>query len=262
MLEVTEDLTHADSRLWRTMGALLFKPGLLTAEFLAGRRVKYLPPLRLYLVLSVLYFLVAGMLHQHPNAWVFGVSDNGLKIERAQRPVARPGETPQQLAKRMCADVNYDGPWHAYFAPALRESCEKSVLDGGRGFAEGYIHNLPKAIFLMAPLLALVMKPLYRRPRRYYVEHVLFLLHDHAFLYLLFALTALAVAVLQIHLLVATLDWGVALYVPYYYFVAMRRVYGQSRGRTLAKLAVLLAAYLATALVVLVVTTVYSVLAQ
>ena len=114
----------------------------------------------------------------------------------------------------------------------------------------------------MAPLLALVMKPLYRRPRRYYVEHVLFLLHDHAFLYLLFALTALAAAVLQIHLLVATLDWGVALYIPYYYFVAMRRVYGQSRGRTLAKLAVLLAAYLATALVVLVVTSVYSVLAQ
>ncbi len=32
----TEDLTHADSRLWRTLGALLFKPGDLTAEFLAG----------------------------------------------------------------------------------------------------------------------------------------------------------------------------------------------------------------------------------
>src|SRR5512140_1528243 len=62
MLEVAEDLTHADSRLWRTMGALLFKPGFLTAEFLAGRRVSYLPPLRLYLVLSVVYFLITGLL--------------------------------------------------------------------------------------------------------------------------------------------------------------------------------------------------------
>ena len=53
----TEDLTHADSRLWRTLAALLFKPGHLTREFLAGRRARYLPPVRLYLVLSVLFFL-------------------------------------------------------------------------------------------------------------------------------------------------------------------------------------------------------------
>ena len=58
--EATEDLTHADSRLWSTMTALMFKPGLLTREFLAGRRVKYLPPLRLYLVLSVVFFLILG----------------------------------------------------------------------------------------------------------------------------------------------------------------------------------------------------------
>lgn len=58
--EAFEDLTHADSRLWRTMIALLFKPGYLTREFIEGRRVRYLPPIRLYLVLSVLFFLVVG----------------------------------------------------------------------------------------------------------------------------------------------------------------------------------------------------------
>ena len=52
-----EDLTHADSRLWGTLAALLFKPGSLTREFLAGRRARYLPPVRLYLVLSVVFFL-------------------------------------------------------------------------------------------------------------------------------------------------------------------------------------------------------------
>src|SRR5581483_6144964 len=56
--EATEDLTHADSRIWRTIGALLFKPGFLTTEFLAGRRARYLPPIRLYLVTSVLFFLL------------------------------------------------------------------------------------------------------------------------------------------------------------------------------------------------------------
>src|SRR5215469_11591095 len=58
--EATEDLTHADSRLWRTLLALLLKPGFLTREFIEGRRVSYLPPIRLYLVLSVLFFLLAA----------------------------------------------------------------------------------------------------------------------------------------------------------------------------------------------------------
>jgi hypothetical protein len=49
---------NLDSRLWRTVTTLFFKPGMLTREFLAGRRARYVPPLRLYLVLSVLTFLV------------------------------------------------------------------------------------------------------------------------------------------------------------------------------------------------------------
>lgn len=49
---------NLDSRLWRTVTSLFFKPGMLTREFLAGRRARYVPPLRLYLVLSVLTFLV------------------------------------------------------------------------------------------------------------------------------------------------------------------------------------------------------------
>jgi len=245
------------------MSALMFKPGLLTREFLAGRRVKYLPPLRLYLVLSVVYFLVTGLLNQHPSIWVLDVKDgHTLSIETAPRAVARPGESRQQLAERMCARLDYHGPWREHVVSAFRESCKKSVADGGRGVTEAFTHNIPKAIFLAAPLLALVMKPLYRRPRRYYVEHVLFLLHDHAFLYLLLASFAIAAAVLRIHLLVMTLATGVGLYIPYYYFVGMRRVYGQSRRRTTGKLAVLFLAYLATALVVLVITRLYSVLAQ
>jgi Protein of unknown function (DUF3667) len=42
--------------------ALPFKPGCLTSEFLAGRRMKYLPPFRLYLVLSLPFFLIVTLL--------------------------------------------------------------------------------------------------------------------------------------------------------------------------------------------------------
>src|ERR1700733_4079513 len=61
--ELMEGLTHSDSRLWRTLNYLWFKPGKLTQEFIAGRRVAYLPPFRLYLVLSIILFLIASLSH-------------------------------------------------------------------------------------------------------------------------------------------------------------------------------------------------------
>jgi hypothetical protein len=54
-------LFNLDSRLWRTLWALAVKPGQLTVDFLAGKRARYLPPLRLYLVMSVIFFLVASI---------------------------------------------------------------------------------------------------------------------------------------------------------------------------------------------------------
>lgn len=56
--DVINDLANLDSRVWRTLIALLLKPGKLTNEFIAGRRTFYLPPFRLYLVLSLIFFLL------------------------------------------------------------------------------------------------------------------------------------------------------------------------------------------------------------
>ncbi|MEL7448142.1 MAG: DUF4286 family protein [Pseudomonadota bacterium] len=52
------DLFELDSRIWRSLVPLLFRPGLLTLEYLSGRRVRYTPPLRMYLVLSLVFFVV------------------------------------------------------------------------------------------------------------------------------------------------------------------------------------------------------------
>jgi hypothetical protein len=73
-------LFNLDSRLWRTFGALFFAPGRLTQEFLAGRRARYVPPLRLYLVLSVFTFLVMSI-DPRDNDGEFG---NGLTEEQEE----------------------------------------------------------------------------------------------------------------------------------------------------------------------------------
>lgn len=262
--EATEDLTHADSRLWRTLAALLFKPGLLTSEYLAGRRARYLPPFRLYLILSLLFFLGAT---SSQNTWPvvqFDGPDGGndaVTVTPASdvlNSAARPGETPQQREARIC-NVQYNGPARAFVEPFVRKGCRDVVRDHGRSLGEAFMHNLPRAIFLFLPLLALVMLGMYWRPRHYYVEHLLFFVHNHAFVFLMFGLlwlaTKLAPAAVTTPLTVIV--W---LYLPYYVFVSMRRVYGQSRLRTFTKLVVLSFAYSFGGVSLLLLTTVYSAL--
>jgi hypothetical protein len=68
MTELLRDLFRetfeVDGRAFRTLRALFLQPGELTAEFLAGRRRVYTPPLRLYLVISVSFFVVAAWIAQ------------------------------------------------------------------------------------------------------------------------------------------------------------------------------------------------------
>ena len=59
--EVFEDFFRWDSRIWRTLLPLLFRLGFLAAEFIAGRRARYVPPFRLYLIVSFVLFLVLSL---------------------------------------------------------------------------------------------------------------------------------------------------------------------------------------------------------
>ncbi|HYL01164.1 MAG TPA: DUF3667 domain-containing protein [Steroidobacteraceae bacterium] len=242
-----EDVTHADSRLWRTLRALLFRPGFLTQEFLAGRRARYLPPVRLYLVLSVTFFLCASLMH--PKAELVQIDTSDAGVPKAARVVpladaaslatapARPGETAAQRAARECGMINYDGPWHATLRPAAQQACLKIRADNARSLMAAFRHNLPRTMFLFLPLLAALMMLFYWRPRRYYVEHLLLLLHNHACVFVVLpAAWALSALVPRLS---GWVDLAVFLYLVWYMYRSMRAVYGQGPWPTVAKLTAL-----------------------
>jgi hypothetical protein len=56
--EAVHELLDIDGRLSRTLKTLLIKPGLASHEYDQGMRAKYTPPLRLYLVVSLIFFLL------------------------------------------------------------------------------------------------------------------------------------------------------------------------------------------------------------
>lgn len=68
MTDLVRDLLRetfeVDGRAFRTLRTLFLQPGTLTSEFLAGRRRAYTPPLRLYIVISVVFFIIAAWLAQ------------------------------------------------------------------------------------------------------------------------------------------------------------------------------------------------------
>ncbi|HTC17021.1 MAG TPA: DUF3667 domain-containing protein [Steroidobacteraceae bacterium] len=256
----TEDLTHADSRLWRTLVALLFRPGKLTHEFLNGRRARYLPPVRLYLALSLVFFLIAAATPQE-----FTVIHIGRDAGRTAPPVPHAGtaqlkpesaETPAQRADRVCTD--YHGPWPQLLGPRVLKACRKIVGDDAHSVQGAFLHNVPRAMFVFLPLLAASMMLMYWRPRHYYVEHLLLLVHNHAFMFLLLMLGWGVVALFPA--LAHTVSDVTFLYIVWYTFRSMRVVYGQGRLLTSAKLLLLAFFYFAFGAVMLTITSLYSAL--
>ena len=333
------DLTEFDSRIWRTLIPLAFRPGVLTAEYLRGRRTHYTPPFRMYLVLSVVFFLATSIGANPGDAMRLNVGEDGANLQisgdsgqdaepgartrgggdqagttadagpasspassgaaapAATKPAAKPpgddatagqrqrqrvidaivarvpeaeqdrvrrelereiaGATPEQLetvgriVDDPCSASNVQieiGPWGEKYEPRLREACRKIVSDSS-SFGRALYENIPKMMFIFLPLIAAVMFVLYLGSGRYYVEHLLFFVHYHAF----FFLGGLAIVLLDrssallegtvfgnvLRFFEGALTFALAIYVPYYLYRAMRRVYGQGRLLTLVKYSML-----------------------
>ena len=142
-------------------------------------------------------------------------------------------EAPAQRAQRLCGNANYNGPWARQLQPAFASACRKAVEDDGRELQVAFLHNVPRAMFVFLPLLAGVMMLMYWRPRHYYVEHLLLLVHNHAcvFLTIMLAWAAIRLA----HPLAGALQFAVLVYLAWYIFRSMRVAYGQGRWLTGAK---------------------------
>ena len=64
--ELAESFFNWDTKIIHGVYELLFRPGFLTTEYLAGRRASQVPPLRFYLFVSILYFLVGSFSGHDP----------------------------------------------------------------------------------------------------------------------------------------------------------------------------------------------------
>jgi hypothetical protein len=64
-IEFIEDLFHFDTKLWNTLKASFTKPGKITLDYLEGKRARYVPPVKFYVFVSFIFFLLLGKLSDH-----------------------------------------------------------------------------------------------------------------------------------------------------------------------------------------------------
>jgi hypothetical protein len=237
-------VTHVDSRFWQTLYILLFKPGKLTQEYFAERRARYLPPVRLYLVLSVLFFafgLAAPEKKRAPPAVAVPAAAAPVKaapqgVAADKAPAARKESRNTIFDIDNCDDIEIPIAW---LQNSMRQSCVRSKQDKGQSIEHAFLATIPKMMFLFVPMMALVMLILYWRPRRYYVEHLVFFVHSHAAIFLLLLIEALLGWIAFWADWITVGDWVMALislYSVWYVYRAMRVYYGQGRLLTFTKL--------------------------
>jgi hypothetical protein len=242
-LDAVEDGLSLDSRMARTVVPFLFRPGFLTVEWTGGRRARFSSPLRLYLLTSFVFFLVSG-LAGNDNPLRFDVTPDEPALEQAQEEIDAAGipidvaaaakeaphvpagteEQHQKLRARGWLGLTIDDRWQA-FARMPRQEFLSRVNTAFREW-------IPRVMFFLVPAAVLILALLWRR--RWVSEHVVLSLHLHAFAFTVFTVL-LALRLLPWEGPRAVLGPVLALSLPLYVVLAMRRVYGQAWRRTVPK---------------------------
>lgn len=156
------DITHFDSKIFRSLLPLLFKPGLLTSEYLAGRQARFIKPITLFILLNLFFFVVGyrlGLLNWNMHGVTKGGPHSALAERLVEKKILAAGLSREEFA--------------LHFNAALA-------------------HQQRNMFFLIIPLFAVALKIVYWRVRRYYVEHLIYSIHFHSFLLIFLVVGLLA----------------------------------------------------------------------
>ncbi|XLZ68112.1 DUF3667 domain-containing protein [Massilia sp. SR12] len=161
-----------EGKLWRTLGWLLAKPGALTVAFIAGRRGRFIDPLRLLLTMSLLMFLVMRwQVYQLPHT----------------APLPATTAVPTATAVQAAAVHHHDGVLFGAFArlssnfvPNYSKYAAQPAPAQGAQFWEAWLRFGPTILLCLVPVLALALKVLHLGTGWRYGEHLVFAMHLQA----------------------------------------------------------------------------------
>lgn len=153
--ETISDTFTLDGRLARTVPVLLFRPGRLTKQYTEGKRARYVPPFRLFLLASLLFYLMLFTLVT-PGQWINSIDDDTrAEIEQS---LAETPEIPEldaaTRAQLEAANIDVNAP------EEIRGDVEAqvaAVLNRPDQFAAEIERWLPRLSILLVPLTMIAL---------------------------------------------------------------------------------------------------------
>ncbi|HZY40341.1 MAG TPA: DUF3667 domain-containing protein [Mucilaginibacter sp.] len=259
MNHAISDYFHFDHQFFHTLKPLLFKPGFLTKEYMAGKRVQFLHPVKMYIFISVVYFLLLF----NSGARIAQVNTNPDKkvpasgIVTGKKPAGNKSGIKRTKVDSGTVTVSNDttlAQYHAtqaklppeqrdgfvtrVFAEKLLSYNEEYGKHGGEHFVEDIQHNVPKMMFVLLPLFAVFLGITFRKNKKFYVEHLIYTFHFHCFVFLFASIILLIEMVLpgSWKEVKQWLSFAAFIYGLWYFYKSLKVVYERSRFRTITKM--------------------------
>ena len=178
--EFIDSVFNFDGKSVRTLKALIFKPGLLTVEFMLGRRASYVMPVRLYVFISFLFFLAISISSSQSGE----SSSGGLSISfRGIYSKELRGLSDPQIDSLMTARNIETTAFSVYILRQIRR-----VESGGeRALAQLIIKGVSYMMFFLMPFFAFLVFIFYRKRAVNYLGTLVYSLHFHCYAFLLMA---------------------------------------------------------------------------
>jgi hypothetical protein len=238
------EFSNWDTRVWRTLVPLWFRPGYLSRRYVDGHRVPYVPPLRLYLFTSIMAFLLFAKLMPDSVVTV-NVSDNNTQVAIEHN---KPEEAKNiaELVSGINEGVKKQGPADNDLMFLSDEDKNifytklDAIIENPKLAINKFFSLAPQMMFVLLPLFALLLKLLYIRSERYYTEHLIVALHSHSFIlqFSVLYLALQALAAVSWPWLAQPVEWlatATLIWIPTYLLLCQKFYYQQSWGKTLLK---------------------------
>ena len=272
--ELFQTIFNLDSKVFRSLKYLIFKPGYLSKEYVGGKRVSYLAPIRIYLVLSFLFFFLYAAFDfdnsSNDSGEKFSVTLNDGKFEINNNSVVSTevegvsftvGGEEVMVPVEELKQMKYDGKLEegldsltaemprlpAYFSKKLAVA----KLDN-KGFGDVMRDQLSLFLILFLPFFALLYSMVFSGSKKGFVANLIFNLHFNSFIILILLFDLLLEPLLN-RSEVFNFIWGTILivYSQYYIVKAVMVFYQRKWWVGLYKYFVLLFGYALLALLFL-----------
>ena len=273
-----------EGKLWKSVALLLFRPGRLTRDYIEGKRVRYVEPLRLYLSFSIIFFAIfklggntfgnvepkmppeqqaevsAAATQKGPDGKTAVLVPKGEDVEET---VADAGKKKRKKHDGLIELDEGDGKWVQNKAASIHPTLGKKVEhfstlppeQRNAAMQRAFSSYAPYAIFALMPVFAALLKLLYLGSGRRYGEHLLFALHSNAFAFLMLSLMLILPDGIPL------LGTGLMIWLVFYLPTAMRKVYGGGRVITALRWIVLMSMHLLCIVLAMVVAAALAVIA-